>query len=504
MDQNPNPVVDLLLKSPLTPTQRRAASEAFSAAVDEDDLVSKIEGLQLPKSVMADLWDLKVAQGPQLTGEVAGPEGSALGRFASNLGEQINPVTIAKGLYNTVRHPLDTAGNIIAASGEQVTKAIDAADRGDYLEVPPRLVAASVPILGPAAAEAGEQIASGDVAGGLGKAVGIVGPMLAIGAVRRSPSKQAVKADALEREAVQQVSDRVLAPKNPKYKSAAQEVSPELLKRGVQGDRIAVQQWADDLITDAQMRIDDAIAKYPATDRLPTTGVMQTLSDAMDQLSFDGPSGPRVNPAFQKLYGQLAEWRTFVKDRGPDMSFADMRRLRQQLDKASSEAGAFAKAKGDTGLSAVEEATLDTANAIRKQIAESRPELAGPNADMHLGITVRDILNPVKGRPAQPPSATTGATGGLHTTGAIIGAATNIPIVRPIAAFVASEVIPRLREYKVSPQNQLRLAKDKYDLAQALKAGKPSLAQRALRNMSMYVPSLSSIGRITEPSGASK
>lgn len=517
MAENPNqanPVVSLLLKSPLTPAQRRSASEAFSSAANEDDLVTRMESLKLPKNVMADLWDLKAAT-PAQTDTPQGPQGSALGRFASNAGEMLNPVTMAKGLWNAapipqalggsgvIEGPLNAATGILSAANDQRVKAHEAMDRGDYGEMAARSVAAAIPIVGPLAAEAGEQIASGDVAGGLGKATGILAPM-ALGMMRQSPAKNAVKADALRREAEGIVSDRVLAPGNPKFKVAAQKAAPELLKRGVEGERIAIQQWADDLIGSADQQIDDLATKH-AADRLPTGPTLKTLDTAMQQMTFDGPKGPQVNPAFQSAYDELAKQRQFVADRGADMSLADMRRLRQSLDALSKRAGAFSKASGDLGLSAVEDAVLETGNALRDQIATSRPEFAGPNADMHLGLSVRDILNPAKGRP-KTGSVTTGATGGMHTTGAIIGASAakvldKVPLMQPIAAYVASEVIPKIREAQVSPQNQLRLAQDKFKLAEALKAGKPSVAQSVLRNMSMYVPGLSGVGRITEPSG---
>ena len=60
-----DPVVRFLLKSPLTPAQRRSASEAFSGAANEDDLQEKMLALDLPKNVRAELWDLKVQAPPQ-------------------------------------------------------------------------------------------------------------------------------------------------------------------------------------------------------------------------------------------------------------------------------------------------------------------------------------------------------------------------------------------------------------------------------------------------------
>lgn len=520
MDQNPdqpNPVVALLLKAPLTPAQRRSASEAFSASANEDDLVTRMESLKLPRNVMADLWDLKSATPTQVE-TPQGPQGSAVERFALNAGQGL--ANIATGLWDSlpipqslggagvVQGPLNAVTGVLSASNDQRQKAHEALDRGNYGEMAARSLAAALPGIGPEVADIGDQAASGDVAGALGRfATTVALPLGVTKAMGRSTAAKATKADALRREAEGMVADRVLAPGNPKFRTPAQRVAPELLKRGVQGDRIAIQQWADDLISGADQQINDLATKHGA-DRLPTGPTLQTLDDAMSKMTFDGPKGPQVNPAFHSAYDELAKQRQFVADRGADMSLSDMRRLRQSLDALSKRAGAFSKASGDLSLSAVEDAVLETGNALRDQIASSRPEFSGPNADMHLGLTVRDILDPAKGRP-KTGSVTTGATGGMHTTGAIIGASAakvldKVPLMQPIAAYVASEVIPKIREAQVSPQNQLRLAQDKFKLAEALKGGKPSIAQSVIRNMSMYVPGLSGVGRITEPSRASQ
>lgn len=133
------------------------------------------------------------------------PAGSALGRVVSNVADVFNPVAIAEGLYDAVRHPLNTAHGIVDAARQQFQQA-DAAVQGRphrqvslptgdiaspegqaqmqeavrSLGPPARVatqgvamyghgVAGALPLIGPAAAQAGEQIASGDVAGGLSR-----------------------------------------------------------------------------------------------------------------------------------------------------------------------------------------------------------------------------------------------------------------------------------------------------------------------------------------------
>lgn len=426
-------------------------------------------------------------------GDQVEAKGGAASRFLSNFGEMVNPVTMAKGLYNTVRHPIDTGTAILERQGEQFGKAVTAGREGRYAEMIGHGTAAVLPVLGPMAAEAGEQIGSGDVAGGLGKATGILAPFGVKGVMdARTASRSASagpRADYLERQAAEQVSKRVLSPANPRYRQPAADVAPELLKRGVQGDRIQLQQWADELIGSSSEAIDKAWDALPPTHKTPTGPIVARLNAQLKAMEFPGKGkAAEVNPVMADLHAQLSQLRDFVKRRGAALSADDVRALRQQFDEAAAQAGAFAKTSGDAKLSAAGQAALDTANAFRHEIANTVPGLAPANADMHLGLTVRDILDPTKGRPSTP-SVTTGATGGLHTTGAIIGsAATKIPGLQAVAAFIASDLIPRIRNAQVSPQNQLRLAQDKYKLAQALRKGETSAAKTIAVNMTAYLP----------------
>lgn len=110
------------------------------------------------------------------------PEGSALGRFVSNAASVLNPVAAAEGLYNAVRHPEQTYDNAVAASAEQFQKAANAPTLSEKVG---HAVAGAIPFIGPAAAQAGEQIASGDIAGGLGRGLALAaGPAVTEGAIR--------------------------------------------------------------------------------------------------------------------------------------------------------------------------------------------------------------------------------------------------------------------------------------------------------------------------------
>jgi hypothetical protein len=117
--------------------------------------------------------------------------GSALGRFASGVWKNVNPVEMVKGVAQAVTSPIETGKAVVGTMGEQWEKAYHAGAEGRYSEMVGHGVAGSLPLIGPAAAAAGERIGSGDVAGGLGEAVGLVAPMAAARPVAKLASKAA-------------------------------------------------------------------------------------------------------------------------------------------------------------------------------------------------------------------------------------------------------------------------------------------------------------------------
>lgn len=138
------------------------------------------------------LMDGAVAEAENLP---ATPDGSAVGRFVSNAVETLNPLTAIKGVANAVMHPIGTATAVVGAQGEQFGKAAEDYRQGRYSEMVGHGAAGVLPLVGPAAAHTGEQMASGDVAGGLGRGAGLVTGVAAAGPLSRAAGR-AVKAPA--------------------------------------------------------------------------------------------------------------------------------------------------------------------------------------------------------------------------------------------------------------------------------------------------------------------
>lgn len=224
-------------------------------------------------------------------------------RFASNLGEMINPVSMVTGAYNAVRHPQDTATAILQQSGQQWDKATQAGREGRYSEMIGHGLG-SIPVIGPIAAEAGEQIADGDIAGGLGKAAGLLVPfgaaeVAARVGVRAIPQRVA---GALDRGAAARVAD-VIAPKSStamgrRMGNKAAKIAPELLNRGDVGGwtRAGLQDRVGAKLTDAGVALDDASDARLAAVAHETQPVIDALKQKRDALTVKASEASDINP----------------------------------------------------------------------------------------------------------------------------------------------------------------------------------------------------------------
>lgn len=189
------------LKSILDATSLPAEAKAqawdhfFSkSTADPGKFKTGLDSLQIDEPVKHQIWNLRF-QAPATTGRP--PQKSELPdqvetgqTFFGELGSAINPLNIVKGIGNVLTDLPGTVKNIGNASLEQGSQAIDAFKQGRYSESFGHALG-TVPILGPAAVEAGEAmggtppkynkygevIESGhapNVGAGLGKGLGMI------------------------------------------------------------------------------------------------------------------------------------------------------------------------------------------------------------------------------------------------------------------------------------------------------------------------------------------
>jgi len=322
-------------------TSDRARADAWDAVYADDDATAMASLRRLPMSdqVRANLWDLR--QGGTLTGTLdppkpartedfttpgpTAPEGAAAGRFAAGVWENLNPVSIAKGLWSMapvpealgghgVLAPAYAAGNIALAQYEQARKAADLAAHargmGDYVAAAGRTGAALLPILGPAAAAAGERIATGDVAGGVGEGVGLLVPTAIPTGVRAARTAAQVLptrvAEAAERAAASRVAD-VISPKVGANKvrlgNQAEKVAPalarELAKEGAPFSREAFHAQVQSRRVAAEQLLDEASDARLGARTYQTQPMIDALLERRRQLTAEAVGGSRPLPAYE-------------------------------------------------------------------------------------------------------------------------------------------------------------------------------------------------------------
>ena len=342
----PDPAADYL-RSLNTSDRVRAA--AWDAVYAPDDATAQKLLQQLPFSddVRAALWDLRgggtlsgTPQAPtpaspgQFTERQPQPEGSAVGRFVGGAAEMLNPVTMARGLYQAVRHPLDTGATILQQQGAQFTKAAEDYERGRYSEMIGHAAAGAIPLIGPAAAEAGEQVGSGDVAGGLGKATGLLAPVVgakpALKGAKKlaSPALRETVAGALESGAQSRVADVIspkVGPNKTRFGNQAERVAPQLARDlatdGAPITREGYHAQVGQRLSQAEQGLDAATDARLSARSFETKPLIDALLEKRRQLTSEAVVADRPVPEYRGRAARVARDSEFHVR--PDAPFAD-------------------------------------------------------------------------------------------------------------------------------------------------------------------------------------
>lgn len=144
MPQSPyDPVAGVLAKAPAGTSSRADAWDAFHAATDENDLASRLNSIDLPDSVKADLWDLKATgrTKPVSAEDFSGPRGwpatlgdvmvgavKGLGSSAIDLGKMAYGSVNPAGAFS-IEPAAEAMKDSLAATntGEKVGKGLETA-----------------------------------------------------------------------------------------------------------------------------------------------------------------------------------------------------------------------------------------------------------------------------------------------------------------------------------------------------------------------------------------
>lgn len=418
----------------------------------------------------------------------------------------------AVGLTGNGFHPLDALWNLATTVPKDIAKshwdqavtaaqkakaAARAASSGDSREAALSAteafghgLAAILPILGPAAADVGEHGARGDLAGMAGGAAGLLVPFAAKYGLERRASANPAKADLLRREAEQQVSERVLAPGNPRYKGTAAAIAPQILDRKLSGGRLELQQLADEGMDAAGQKIDAAINSSGGRQApIPTKPILDAMSKRIDELSTTHSGTGQVTPIPTAVgrVQNLTKLRDYIKQFGPDIPFDQLQKIRDDFYNEAAKRGGYERA-GNVYLADGAWAAREGGSAIREALSQAMPETTPHYAEYSFWKNLDAVLDPSMGRPNSG-TVTTGVTGGMHTTGAIIGAGlSHVPGLQAAGALVVSKLLPAIREAQASPAWQLASASKKAQIARAIQAGDLGVAKGMLLKIAEASP----------------
>ena len=450
-------------------------------------------------------------------------QGSALRRSLGGAAAMLNPVTMAQGAYGAVRHPVETGKAIVGQMGDQWQQAGTAASEGRYIEAGGHALAGSVPLIGPASAAVGEQIGSGDWAGGAGATAGMLIPIGAPSAVRGARrlvpagAREAI-ATGLEGKAAARVED-VMSPKvganKTRFGGMAEDVAPALAKSDVTDawSRSGMHGNVEAAFTRATAALDEAANARNAGNAFPTKPILDALREKRRRWTAEAVEGSRPLPsqtanAPQGQFYASVEGRTArpigqdvvpapnaarvaqidqaiseIEQLGPVARYESLRRIREAYDgpaKAKyspSMTQDFIKAQGGASGAA------DVTDALRTHLATLDPQTATANAQYSLMKTARDVMDataevertrPKVGR--QIMARLTGTLGGgqvAGTAGAVTG-------------FVFAPIIEAAMSAGVT--TQLQTAKFLTQLASAIRSGNQTAALGLMAKIKRMLP----------------
>jgi hypothetical protein len=397
---------------------------------------------------------------------------SSLRRTVTNFGRMVNPINLAEGAVEAIASPIQTVKNVWGQMGDQATKAREAFGEGRYSEAVGHGLASSVPIIGPAAAGVGEQIAEGDVAGGLGAAAGLaaVSSPSAISATARG-ARNIVPAGARERMASaldRGAADRVtsvmvpeVGPNKVRFGNRAAEIAPELSNRGTARGwtREGFHERVKESLASAEAKLDEAANARLSALSFDTKPIIEALKQRRARLTaeaVEGSQNPRtlqervsniVDPSGKPVVVEDALRRPLGKDvvpapnrarvaqidqaiaeleaLGPRARYEAIRRIRESYDGPAktvynqSMTADFLAKKGES-LGAA-----DVTGVLREKLGAFDPNTAAANAEYSLFRTADDVLTataeiervrPKVGRRIM--ARLTGTLGGGHVAGA--------------------------------------------------------------------------------------
>jgi hypothetical protein len=422
--------------------QKYGGSVAQPSAVDYDAIASKYGGVVDGESQKKFAADREAQNQANLKRYTEDPG------FFAGVGSELqnlNPITMVKGAYDMITSPIETGKRIIDLQGQQFTKAGEQFKRGNYIQAGGNALAGMVPLVGPAAQEAGDAIAEGKTGYGIGKGAALIAGTLAPGAIVKAAKSAPVTAarnataTALRDSAAAQYG-RVLNPmkQGTKYLSKNQ-VVPELIDRGVvAGTMKGLKNKVSTQVSKLGEAIGDYWEQMPDDAKAPVNDIINRIKTESAQTQTVTTSAGKTIPMSKSAKNALgsADYLAELLDavaetdaRGVKLvPIKELRKLRQHWDELAAEAKRYeGKALMDKHEGMIHGRAAD---AIREEFAKADPSLAALNKEFSFWKNAEKVVDetilrregqarPLGRKIAEAAGTAMGATSG--PVGAILG-----------------------------------------------------------------------------------
>lgn len=276
---------------------------------------------------------------------------------------------------------------------EQVAEAV--APGGVISQTGVKLASKVPALLRPVVRGATEAAGSAGIAtaqGGDPKTAAIIGGALgtAIPAAQSVIASQAPKLKASALDSIEQA----LGATKERFKAMAQKIAPDILRRGLKGNREQLQAMAQTAIDEIGPQIDTAIQQYGAR-QAGTQPIVTALETAKDAFRTMTPNGMvEFEP---KAIAQLSDLQEIVQQLGKDARVDQLVALRRAWDTIVARAGGFAhRAPGAIGVPLADAseaaAKREATTAIRQVLDQAVPELTTLNKEFSFWKNLDDVV----------------------------------------------------------------------------------------------------------------
>lgn len=432
-------------------------------------------------SLGAEQPDFKSSNEKDASGNAVVREGAA-SRFGSNFAQNVLPSTTPsdyiEGPKYAAQNPGDALGLIIdaliSAHQGQASKTKEAAGRvlsaptlggklGAASETLGHGLATILPAVGPAAANAGEKIGSGDVAGGLGAATGILSPFAAKGAGTLTAPLREAAAGKLHTSAVAGM-ERAINPTRVDTKVQTARIVPEMLKRRVKaGSLDKLEDLAEGKSNAAGAKVDATLQPH-ANKTADVMGLVDELEKAKAPYTGKTTTGgtvvndPQRVKAIQKLQDTLMEY-------GNDISVESMVQLRRNWDEIVNAGKGFTTPKAGVKAGAARAGRT----VLRDELVKAVPDLDKINKEFSFWQTLEDVTHASNqrktGQKGNLVSNIAGGAGAIAMEAAVPGSGV---VKGGLQAVLGAKLASSFSKFVNSPGYQMWSAVQKERLADAL------------------------------------